>query len=358
MLNALLIGIGSATRNHKLLLLLWVFNLLFTVPITVPVFVLIQQSTSERLAAQRMSGDQLDALWLIDLVNGQLKDASLTGAGLTTCFLLLLCGLLYLLASLFFAGGILEVLAKPEFSMRRFWRGGGAYFGRFVRLWLYALLFYGAVLIGYLIVQQSLSKAEKRATAEGPAQIKQIVLLFVTVLLLALVNMAFDYARISAVWRDGRKMWRELVNGWRFALAYVWRTYSLYLLLALIGLALFAFFGWLRGSVRQASFFAVLAAFVFGQFAMLARVWTRVASYGGQMDLYYRLAPPPPVKTTAPPIEFMPATGELPSLMPAAPVTGPAPPAISETPGPAPTEPALETTVEPVAEKTEEQHES
>jgi hypothetical protein len=357
-LNALLTGIGSATRNYRLPLLLWVFNLLFTVPLSIPVFVLIQESTSGRLAAQRMSGDLLDVLWLTDLVNGQFEGASLTGMGLTSLFLLLFCGVLYLLANLFFAGGILEVLNKPKFTMRRFWRGGGTFFWRFVRLWLYSLFFYGVVLIGHQIVLQAISKAEKQATAEGPVQIKKIILLFVALLLLALVSMAFDYARISTVWRDGRKMWREMVNGWRFALAYVLRAYSLYLLLALIGLAIFAFFIWLRSSVRQTSFFAVGAAFVFGQFAILARVWTRVALYGGQMQLYYQLAPPPPGVITVPPFEFMPATGELPPLASIAPELEAAQRASAETTVTVPANPALETAAELAAEKAEEQHES
>lgn len=341
MLNALLTGIGCATRNYKLILLLWAFNLLFTLPLVVPVFVLIQQNTAGRLAAQRMSGDQLDALWLIDLVNGKFAGASMANLGLTTLFLLLFCGGLYLLANLFFAGGILEVLNRPAFTMRRFWRGGGTFFARFVRLWVYSLFFYAAVLIGHQLIQQALNKAARQATAEGAVQIKRIVLLFITLLLLALVNMAFDYARISTVWRSSRKMWRETVQGWRFTLAYLVRTYSLYLLLALIGLALFAFFCWLRGAVRQDSFLTVVLAFVFGQFAVLARVWTRVALYGGQMQFYYQMAPPPPGVKSAPPFEFMPATGELPPLASIVPA-----------------EPALETAAESVAEKTGERHES
>jgi hypothetical protein len=340
-LNALLTGIGSATRNYKLLLLLWAFNLLFTLPLVLPVFVLIQQSTTGRLAAQRMSGDQLDALWLIDLINGEFEGASMANIGLTTLFILLFCGGLYLLANLFFAGGILEVLNRPGFTMRRFWRGGGTFFARFVRLWIYSLFFYAAVLIGYQLVLQAINKTARQATAEGPVQIKRIILLFIMLLLLALVNMAFDYARISTVWRGSRKMWRETVNGWRFALAYLGRAYSLYLLLALIGLALFALFCWLRGVVRQDSFFVVVVAFVFGQFAVLARAWTRVALYGGQMQFYYQLAPPPPGVKSAPPFEFMPATGELPPLASIVPA-----------------EPALETAAESVVEKTEERHES
>jgi hypothetical protein len=357
-LNALLTGIGSATRNYRMVVLLWVFNLLFALPITVPVFVLIQQSTSGRLSARRMGGDQLDALWLIDLVNGQFEGASLTGISLTTFFLLLFCGVLYLLANLFFAGGILEVLNRPGFTMRRFWRGGGTYFGRFVRLWFYSLFFYGAVLIGYQIVLQSINKAEKQASAEGPTQVRKIILLLITLLLLALVNLAFDYARISTVWRASRKMWRETVNGWRFALAYLWRTYSLYLLLSLVGLALFAFFGWLRSSVQQTSFLAVVAAFVFGQCAILARAWTRVALYGGQTQLYYQLAPPPPGVKSAPPFEFMPATGELPPLASIAPGLEAAGHNSAETSLPALGDPVVETAPEPVAEKSEERHES
>jgi hypothetical protein len=315
---SLLAGINRANRSFSLLILLLVANLLFAVPIVTPLFSLFLQTTARTLGAQRMFADKLDAVWFIDLINNRFPDASLLTASAATLSLLSLLGGLYLLLNLFLAGGILESFAAGErrFSARSFWAGCGVHFWRFLRLGLISLLFYGALFVAYQLVKLAIGRAEAQASAAQPIQLAKLALLLVFVLALALVNLAFDYARIGAVLRERRGMWRETIEAWRFSLAYFLQAYPLYLLLAALGTALFAGFAWWRSLVNQGSLLGVGLALGLGQLAILARLWTRLALYAGQLDFYQRHTPAPLVATKlgAPVIEFMPATGELPPL--------------------------------------------
>ncbi len=314
MLTSLLVGIERASRSVKLLFVLLLGNLVCAVPVALPVFALVQQSAQGRVVSQRLFADQLDAAWLIDLVNNQFNGFSPASVGLQTGLLLLVAGALYLTANLFFTGGILAVFAAPveRFSLRKFCEGGGAYWWRFARLLLIALIFYGLLLGAYFLAAQPLNKAAAQATAEGPIIAKRWWLLLALVLGFGLINMVFDYARIRTVQHEARRMWRVTFAAWRFCLAYVGRTTVLYLLLAAIGAVLFGAFVWLRNATPQASWLNVMLAFGLGQLAIVARLWTRLALFAGQADLHQRLAPAPALSTPgAPVIEFMPATKDL-----------------------------------------------
>ncbi len=314
MLTSLLVGIERACRSVKLLFVLLLGNLFCAAPVALPVFALVQQSAQDHVVAQHLFADQLNAAWLIDFVNNQFNGFSPVSVGLQTGLLLLVAGALYLTANLFFSGGILAVFAAPleRFSLRKFCEGGGAYWWRFARLLLIALIFYGLLLGAYFLASRPLNKAAAQATAAGPIEIKRWLLLLAGALGFGLINMVFDYARIRTVQHEARRMWRVTFAAWRFCLAYVWRTTFLYLLLAAIGLVLFGAFVWLRNAVTQASWLNVMLAFGLGQLAIVARLWTRLALFAGQADLHQRLAPAPALaKPGAPVIEFMPATKDL-----------------------------------------------
>lgn len=314
MLTSLLIGIERASLSVKLLFVLLLGNLICTVPVALPVFALVQQSAQGHVVAQRLFADQLDAAWLIDFINNQFNGFSPASVSLQLGLLLLVAGALYLTVNLFYTGGILATFAAPveRFSLRKFCAGGGAYWWRFARLFLIALIFYGLLLVAYFMASQPVNKAAEQTTTAGPIVIKRWLLLLALALGFGLINMVFDYARIRTVQHEARRMWRVTFAAWRFCLAYVWRTTVLYLLLAALGLVLFGAFVWMRHAVPQASWLNIILAFGLGQLAILARLWTRLALFAGQADLHLRLAPAPELATPGTPvIEFMPATKDL-----------------------------------------------
>jgi hypothetical protein len=312
--TALFVGIERATVSIKLLFILLLGNLVCTVPVALPVFALVQQTAYDRVVAQRLLADQLDAAWLIDLVNNQFTGFSPASVGLQMGLLLLVAGALYLTANLFFTGGILTVFEGPveRFSLRKFCAGGGAYWWRFARLFLISLVFYGLWLGVYALVVQPLNAADARANAAQPIETKRWLLLLALVMGFGLINMVFDYARIRTVQHEARGMWRVTFAAWRFCLAYVVRTSLLYLLLTALGWLLFALFVWMRSTMPQHSWLSVMLAFGFGQMALVARLWTRLALFAGQADWHRQLAPAPALATPGVPVmEFMPATKDL-----------------------------------------------
>ncbi len=293
MLTSFFTGLARANRSWRMILLLLAVNILVSIPIAVPVFLLIAQTSSERLAANTMLADKLELNWLTDLINQRLPGESLESFGGQVGVLLLVMGVSYLLLNTLFAGGILEILASYQegFTMRRFWMGCGAYFWRFFRLMLISLLFYGAAYLVYFLIRKPINSSAKQAAEYGPTFYKQWAALAVLGLLFAAINMIFDYAKISTVIGDHRKMFREAISATRFAWRNFLRTYSLYWLIGLTGLAWFALLVWLRGAVNQNSIIAVLIAILPAQLTMAARMWTRVAFYAAEFDLYWRLTP-------------------------------------------------------------------
>lgn len=289
-------------------------NFLFSLPIVVPVFLLIAQTSGGTLAARRMMADKLDINWVTDFINRQMPGASLESTGIQVMVLLSIMGLGYLLLNTLFAGGIIAVFASDDgrFTPRKFWWGCGAYFWRFFRLMLISVTYYLASYLLYYLARVPLERAVQRATAYESVVFKEWGTALLLVLLFGFVNMVSDYAKIGTVVNDSRMMFRESVNAWRFSLRHFFSAFGLYLLIGGAGMTIFISLAWLRNSINQGSIIAVLAAIMIGQLAIVARMWSRLMFYAAELNLYRRylprrapiIAPVPDEK-----IEFLAATG-------------------------------------------------
>ena len=295
MINSFIRAIRTATGSWNMVLLLLLANILFSIPLALLVFVLITQTAGGTLMVQRLYDDKLDPLWLIDVINEQFAGASPGTFAFQVTGMLVVTGTVYLLVNTLLAGGIIEVFASTDrrFTMRRFWGGCGGYFWRFFRLMWISMVFYAMAIGVYALLAWRIGVADVRATVERPTVIKSFAALLFLLLLISIVNMVFDYARIGAVINDRRKMFRETFKAAGFAIRHPVSAFGLYVILGLTGLALFAFLVWLRSLVYQDSLGAILLAVLIAQLAMASRMWTRVAYYAGQIDLYQSLVPAP-----------------------------------------------------------------
>ena len=278
-----------------MILLLLVANILFSIPLALLVFLLITQTAGGTLFVQHLYDDKLNSLWLIDVINEQFTGASPATFALQITGMLVVTGTGYLLVNTLLAGGIIEIFASTDrrFTMRRFWGGCGGHFWRFFRLMWISMVFYAMTIGIYWLIMWQIGKADSTATVERPTVIKSFAPMLLLLLLIAVVNMVFDYARIASVINDRRKMLRETFKAVGFAFRHPVSAFGLYLILGVSGLALFAFLFWLRSLVYQDSLGAILLAVVIAQLAMASRMWTRVAYYAGQVDLYQSLVPAP-----------------------------------------------------------------
>jgi hypothetical protein len=316
MFTAFFHGTKRASRSLKLLASLFAFNLLFALPLIIPIFSLIQLTTNNRLVARALMADQLNPVWFTDLLNNQLTDGSLIAFATETFIQLIVIAGLYLLFNLLLTGGILGHLLHDteRFSMRRFWAFGGAYFWRFFRLLLYATPFYGLVLLAFSLASRRLARGMSQATALGHYPWYRLALYGALVLGLVLVNMVFDYARIHTVKHEVRGMWRAMWASLKFCALNLFKAYPLYALTAGLGFALYVFLAWVRDSVIQDGLFAVGIATAFGHVALLVKLWAKLALASAQCHFYEARQPAMttmPAIATAPTFEFRSATSDV-----------------------------------------------
>src|SRR5262245_25883694 len=196
MLKSFFIGFSRANRSGKMILLLVLANIIFAIPIITPILLVIVMTSNGHLAAERLFSDKLDIRWLTDLINQQFAGWSLESTGAELRILLPVMGAIYLLLNTLFAGVILEVYHSEDgqFTMRKFWMGCGAWFGRFFRLMLISLFFYSVAYGIFKLIGTQITSSAATADEYWPVFYQRWAANAVLVLLFAFVNMVFDYA--------------------------------------------------------------------------------------------------------------------------------------------------------------------
>lgn len=283
-------GIKQASGQGKMVLVLWMFSLLFAAVVYLGASGYFAGALGGSALAENLR--QFDAgLFLEMLVHNQ--------APLGTMFKVI-GGLafLYFWLSVFFAGGILHVLlgantaAEAGPGRRRFapefFRGAGRHFGRFFRLEIYALIFWAV----FLVFQLAFSAAAKLITADGTDE-RMLTYMFwvrlaLSCVLIFLIRMILDYARIIIARADTGRVWRSLWEAVRFVFGKLFGTLALYYILLLTGLAIFLIYWGVHCRISAGSPAMIWLAFLVGQIFVLSRGWLRIACQAAQITFYGR----------------------------------------------------------------------
>jgi hypothetical protein len=194
-------------------------------------------------------------------------------------------GAAYLLLWLFLAGGILDryARARPTRSYE-FFSACGVYFVRFLRLApLAALAYY--VLFGVvhpLLLEQTFGELTRDITAERTAFFVRLALYAIFGVLLGLVGIVFDYAKVRAVVEDRRSMIGAIGAGARFARRNAAAVAILYLLTGCLFAALLTVYA----IVAPGSGAGIWVTIAVGQLYLLARLWIRLVFFASETALF------------------------------------------------------------------------
>lgn len=141
-LEVVIIGWKCIIKHWRIILLNWLVNYIFATLVLSPLFNTINSATANRLRPKTIS-----LTYIHDLLQ---NDLHIINNGLS---LLLPILALYLIWSVFSAGGIIHVLKTKQSDLKHFFAGGSIYFFRFLRLGLYTLGILGFfILILYKIM--------------------------------------------------------------------------------------------------------------------------------------------------------------------------------------------------------------
>lgn len=275
-------GFRQATSEPKMIVVLYLLNLLLAIPLALAFRSALILGFGASLAPSQMMAS-LDLTAFQDFMN-------LHAASLQTVFSQILSFLiLSMLLQTFLAGGILTVLQDQEkkFSLSSFFKGCGAYFFRFFRLFLLfgVILFVAAALVGIVVFAIAAGMTEN-ATSEVTDFWTRIAASVVFLIPVILILMASDYAKIHIVLHEERSAVRSCGKGFAFVFRRFFQAFGLELLMLLIPVILFAVYVWIDLSIGMTTGTTIVVMFLIQQLFMMLRAWTKVFFFAGEMALY------------------------------------------------------------------------
>jgi hypothetical protein len=286
-LRAFSSGFRRAIVEPKMVLVLYVVNLLMAIPLAMAFRSVLESGLGDSLAPAQLMGGLDFTVWQ-DFMTIHGDELSAVFNQITWVIVV------SLFVHTFLAGGILSRVRESngKFSASAFFGGCGKYFLRFLRLFIICcvVLLVVTLIVGTLVgvVSHALTK---HATSEVTDLWIRICGAVVFLIPLMLILMAADYARIQVVVRDDRSMLRTAWQSMRFVLSRFYRTFGLQVLVVLFCLILFVIYLWLDLTIGMTSAATIHVMMIIQQLYIISRAWTKVMVYASEMSLYESLQP-------------------------------------------------------------------
>ena len=305
-------GFHTSRKYFRMVLLLFVFNLLFSLILAIPMYTSLEESIGRSEVGDRMV-EGFDYIWweefrdqskgietsfspsilgkgavldnFVNLINFEVRHLPRT---------ILVFGVLYILLHTFLSGGIVSVFSSSNnntntntaFSIRGFFSGAGQFASRFYFLMILSWIFFFLVIAfkGFLI--SLVNNVSDTARSEIlPFYLSLISSVLVYVLFL-FIQMIFDYARIKTVVEDSPSVLQTTREAFVFVFKNIGSTMGLFYLLLFTNLGLTFVYILLKELIPQTSAFTITVVFIIQQMFICSFIWIRCWLYSSQMELY------------------------------------------------------------------------
>ena len=285
-IQAYIKGLQTTFRNGKMWLLLYALNFLLAVLLAYPLSGFLNKKLSTTLAIDKLSNG-----FDFTIFNDILKEYG-DGIGVFGN-LSIFASLLYLLFSVFVAGGILNVFihhlptrqaGNTSTSLSNFWSGAGKYFWRILRLTFYFLIIQGLVVFIFVNIYGALT-AGGFENYDSEKYLWQVayVLLPIYLFVATIFFMVQDYAKIHIVSSDKKWITQPILQAFRFVFKNFGKTLLLYLLNLLTFLLFFFIYWKINGPLGPDS---LLFAFIIGQLFIVFRIGSKLLNLGSAVVWY------------------------------------------------------------------------
>lgn len=278
-------GFEGTFRKRKVFVYLWAVNFVYALALVSPLLALIQKELGHSLTGSFIKA--FDIPWLGEMVFKYQEMFPALAGGLAVP------ALLFVLLFIFLNGGLLGRLLDREgpVTLAAFFADCGRYFGRFFRLFLMSLAFYAVAFGGVLrLLSAGLDPWLENVRTEWPVLILSNVHFLSGLLLLSVVHMVFDYARIVIVADEEAKALRALRLALGFLKKRFFTAWSLYLLIVAVFLAGTALDLFISGRLAANGTLTLILGFAWMQALVVFRLWIKALFFSAQAE-FYRMNP-------------------------------------------------------------------
>jgi hypothetical protein len=274
-------GLATTIRKPRLLAILWIVNIVYAAVVAFPLVFIAQTELGHSYL-----GSNVRPFDLMGLGEALLKYQDAVPAVIGG---LVVSALLFLGLYVFLNGGIIGRLLDRDgrVTLQAFFGDCGRYFWKFVRLFLASLVFliltFGVIL---RLLSAFLNLWIENAWTEWTSVILENLHFLIALLLLSVVHMVFDYARIALVADEETKALRALGHALNFLKKRFFRSWALYLLIMAGFVAGTVFFYSVFGLFSGPTALFVLLGFVWMQLNLLFRIWVKTLFFAAQAEFY------------------------------------------------------------------------
>jgi len=308
-LKAIRTGLARSFGGPRLLVALWLVNLVVALPLAAVLGSSIHRSVAHSPRAEGLvegfdttwhGGYQATARGLEKTLEPSVVgvgafldnlEAWWTGHAFSGFPGLVAVGVLYALLWAFLLGGVLQRFARPEgfeggVLSQSFFGNCGRFFGRFVRLALLSAVLY---LVIYGLARwyfRGLQSWTRDVTSERWVLFWVLIGAGLVVTLLMGVRLVFDLAKVMTVQEDRRGMVLAVGAALRFLVARPFTLVGLYVGLALLWLVVLALYALVAPTAGPASWTGVLLAFLLAQVVLAVKIGLRLSLLAGETAVY------------------------------------------------------------------------
>ena len=286
-LKALTAGVRSTNKSYRLIALIYAINFLIAGILAWGFHSVLARTLGDSMSLERLVKDFDYTVF---------NDFMFKYGGRITALFSQLSWLIvfYLLFNTLLGGGTIAVLKNghEEFSLRSFFENCGTFFFRFFRL----LLIFGAILlvVGFIasaalgmiygiFVSGAVSEVWPFASA--------IILFLLFLFIVMLVVMMADYAKVLTVINDMSSMLKCSWQAIKFVFRHFLSTVVLQLSIIVSILVAVIVYLALEYQIGMATPFAILAMFIIQQVSVGLKVWTRILTFAGDLELFKTFEP-------------------------------------------------------------------
>lgn len=278
-------GLKSASRSKKMATFIFVITFLLAMIVAIPFQTTLKNEAGNSMAINSLL-KHFDYTTYSDFmrISGKAVKPFITSG--------VWMGMFYLLFTVFFAGGVLNILTGEEnkFSIKNFLDCCGKFFFRYLRLAIYIVIIEFIIAL-IVLIPLSMILAWAYQSVQSEASLFYIFVIGVVIfaLLFILVLMIGDYAKILLFKDDSKKAFKSVWISTKFVFNHFFGTYSLYLLLLIAPVLFFVIYFFLDNSIGMVSGFTIFIMFLIQQILIWLRTFVKIWFLGSELS-YFDLA--------------------------------------------------------------------